>query len=117
MVNYKPKMPFNCAMKLLIPSYETVKGVNKKVFSDIENAPVFYGSFRTFLGIESVINNVYTVVDTGIIDTWYRPDIKSNCGIYIVETGELYEVIGSPENIQMRNQYMKIRVKKIGGGA
>ena len=114
---YTPTYPFNVPMRLLVPKTEKVKGVLKKTYSDIEESAVFYGSFRTFGGNEMVVNDVYSVVDTGTIDTWYRPDIKADCRIYIISTGDTYEIIATPENINMRNQFMQIRVKRIGGGA
>lgn len=115
MRRYKPQQPFNTAMKLLTPKTEKVKGVTKKTYETPED--VFYGSFRTFGGSENTSNGVYTVYDTAIIDTWYRPDIQSDCRIKICETDEVYEVIGRPENIDMRNKYMQVRVEKVGGKA
>lgn len=112
---YKPAMPFNVAMRLLAPTITNVKGVRKPVYPEPKNGALIYGSFRSFGGTESTENNVYTVVDTATIDTWFRPDIKADCHIYIIETGETYEIKGSPENIDMRNQYMQIRVQRLGG--
>lgn len=115
--NFKPNMPFSVPMKLLIPTYTVVKGSRVPTFPGPDDAPLIYGSFRTFGGTESTVNDVYTVIATGTIDTWYRPDIKADCQIYICATGETYKINGQPENIEMRNQYMQIRVEKIGGGA
>lgn len=112
---YKPKAPFRVKMRVLIPTSEKVKGSVKKVFTDPEASPYFYGSFRTFGGTDTTVDDLLVVQDTGTIDTWYRPDIKSNCRIYIENTGETYEILGDPENINMANQYLRIRVRKIGG--
>lgn len=113
---YKPSSPFDVAMKLLIPTETKVKGVVKKTFPDPSNVEtVFFGSFRTFGGTENFSNNVYTVEDTGTIDTWFDPSITSDCQIYLCETGETWEVLGRPENINGRHQYMQIKVKKVGG--
>ena len=112
---YKPAMPFNVAMKLLVPTTTIVKGVQKKVYSDPATSFQFYGSFRTFGGSENNLNDVYSVVDTATIDTWYFPEMKANCRIYIEETGGIYEVLGSPEDIDMRHQFLKIRVQRLGG--
>jgi hypothetical protein len=60
-------------------------------------------------------NDVLTVLDTVRIETWYRPDIRSNCRLYICETGETYEIIGTPENIEMRNQWLTFKAEKVGG--
>lgn len=114
---FKPSMPFDVAMKILVPTETKVKGVVKKTFTDPEKAEVFFGSFRTFGGTENTSNGVYTVFDTATIDTWYRPDITSDCRIYICETGEIYDVITPPENIGMRHQWMQFKIEKVGGKA
>ena len=115
MSNYRPTSPFNVPMKLLKPVTKRVQGAVKKTFTEPEESDLFYGSFRTFGGTENTSNDVYTIVDTATIDTWFRPDIKADCRIYLCETSEIYEVIGSPENINMRNQYLRFKVRKVGG--
>ena len=72
-------------------------------------------SFRTYGGTESTSNDVLVVNDTAIIETWYRPDITSSSQIKLGD--KVYEVIGEPENIEMRNQFMKFKVQAVRGGA
>lgn len=116
MRKFKPSMPFNVAMKLLtVTSGERVQGALKKVYSDPADSELFYGSFRTFGGVENVQDNVYTLINTATINTWYRPDIKAECRIYLCETGDVYEITGDPEDIEMRHQYLQIKVRKVGG--
>lgn len=112
---YKPSAPFTVPMKLLTPTSVRVDGVLKKVFSDPANSELFNGSFRRFGGTENVSNDVYTVIHTATIDTWFRPDITPDCRIYMCETGEIYEIISEPEDINMRHQYLQFKVKKVGG--
>ena len=115
MRNYKPPV-FDVPMKLLTPTTTVVKGVTKKVYPDPKNiTDVFFGSFRTYGGTENMSNDVYTVFDTGVIDTWYTPTITSDCKVCICETGEIYDVISRPENIGMRHQYLQFKVQKVGG--
>ena len=115
---YKPAAPFNVAMKLLQPISTSTQGVVKKTFQKPENVPnYFFGSFRTFGGTEREINDVYTLEDTATIDCWFDPAIKANCRVYVCDTGATYEVIGTPENIDMRNQYLRFKVRRIGGAA
>ena len=114
--SYKPKTPFNVPILLLIPTDTVKKGVKVKDF-DEENAPQIFGSFRTFGGTEAVSDGVLSVIDTAIIETWYRPDITSACQIKLQLTGEKYEIVGTPENIDMRNQFLVIKVRHIGGNA
>lgn len=112
---YKAAMPFNVAMRLLTPTIATVKGVRTPTYPEPKNGVLFYGSFRSFGGTESTENDVYIVLDTATIDTWFRPDIKADCRIYVCDTGATYEIKGAPENIDMRNQYLQIRVQRLGG--
>lgn len=113
---YKVPSPFDVAMKLLIPTESKVKGVTKKVFPDPSKVDqVFFGSFRTFGGTENFSNEIYVVEDTAVIDTWYDPSITADCRIFLCETGEIWDVLGRPENIGMRHQYMQFKVQKVGG--
>ena len=117
---YRPSVNFNVPMKILVPEWTTINGVRKKTYPDPAEAPddlIFFGSFRTFGGTETNSNGVYSIVNTATIETWYRPDIKADCRIVILATGAIYEVIADPENIEMRNQYLKFRVSSIGGKA
>lgn len=119
--SYKPTVPFNVAMKLLVPTSVSVQGVLKKTYPKPEDvsddACMFYGSFRTFGGVENVQDGIYTLINTATIDTWYRPDIKADCHVYICETDQTYEIISDPEDINMRHQYLQFKVKKVGGKA
>jgi len=115
---YKPSMPFNVPMKLLIPTETVVTGTTKKVFplpSEVADDLLFFGSFRTFGGTENIQNGVYTLINTATIDTWYRPEIKSNCRVYLCDTEQTYEIISDPEDINMMHQFLQFKVKKIGG--
>lgn len=112
---YKPSVPFNVAMKLLVPVTSQSYGAGKKTFSAPEDSELFFGSFRTFGGTESIKDDVYTVINTGVINTWYRPDIKADCQIYICDTGQVYDIVSDPEDIDFRHQYLQFKVQKIGG--
>lgn len=115
MSDYKPSSPFTTPIKLLIPTYQTVKGVRKKVIS--EDGPLMWCSFKTYGGTEKNINDVYSIEDTANVETFYRPDIKSDCLIMLAETGATYEIINEPEDIDMRHKYCKFKVRRIKGGA
>lgn len=109
---YRPKEPFTTTLLLLNPTYNTVKGVTKKVYEPVDT---IYCSFKTYGGTETTINDVYTVVDTANVETWFRPDITSASRVKLGDTE--YEVIGVPENISQRNQYVKFKVRSVRGGA
>lgn len=117
MANYRPSAPFTVPMKLLVPVTTMVYGVAQKAFSDPADSELFFGSFRTFGGTEGVKDNVITIVNTGIIDTWYRPDITADCQIYLCDTQQIYDIISDPEDIDFRHQYLRFKVQKVGGKA
>lgn len=113
--NYKPSAPFSVAMKLLVPVTTSEFGVTKKAFSQPEDSELFFGSFRTFGGTESMQDDVYTIVNTAVVDTWFRPDITADCQIYLCDNGQVYDIVSDPEDIDFRHQYMQFKVKKVGG--
>lgn len=115
MSNYRPSEPFTVPVMLLTPEYKTIKGVEKKTYPDTgEN---ILCSFKTYGGTEKEVNGVYSVEDTANVETWYRPDITSECRIKLLSTGAVYEIINAPENINMRGKYCKFKVRRINGGA
>ena len=116
MADFKPNFPYNTAIALYIPTgYKNVKGVRKAVYPD--EGIRLNCSFRTFGGTETTVNGIYSIVNTATVETWYRPDITSDCRIEILATGEMYEIISTPENIGMRNQFCQFKVKAVEGGA
>lgn len=116
MADFKPSMPYSVAIKLYIPTYTTSKGVQYKTYEETD-AVQLNCSFKTYGGTERTTNNAFVVEDTAVVETWYRADIKPDCKIKVLATGDEYEIIGKPENINMRNQFIRFKVKAIEGGA
>jgi hypothetical protein len=116
MAQFKLASPLNVPLMLLIPEYSTAYGVPSKSYPALSDGILIYGNFRTFGGTEREVNGVYSIENTATVETWYRPDIKSNCRIGVPQTGQIYEILGEPENIGMRNQYMRLKLMKIKGG-
>lgn len=114
MRNFAPSVPFSTAIMLIIPQNVTVKGSTKKSYP--ETGEIIYCNFRSFGGTEITSNGVYSLENTVRVQTWYRPDIKADCRIKL-DSGELYEIVGEPENVSMRNQYMTFTIRQIKGGA
>ena len=110
---YKPTTPFDIAVFLLVPTEKIIKGTVKKTF-EAEKEP-FFCSFKTFGGTETNVNGITVVENTAVIETWYDPRITSECAIRVNDID--YEILGTPENINMRNQYLKFKIRAIKGGA
>ena len=113
MADYKPPTRFDTPVTLLKPTYSQYNGVTKKSYSD--SGPLLMVSFRTFGGTENNINGVLGIENTATVETWYNPEIKSDCRIQL--NGINYEILGEPENINQRNQFMKFKVRAVGGRA
>lgn len=117
MAEYRPALPFSTPMILLIPTYEKSGGVRTKVLPDLEDGEQIFGTFRTYGGTEMAVDGIYSISDTAEVETWYRPDINSDCIIALADTGAKYQILNEPENIYRRNQFLKFKVKRIKGGA
>jgi hypothetical protein len=121
MANYKPNLDNQIPFVLLTPTTSKNAGVVKNVYPKIEAAlqnqdNIFFGSFKTYGGTERDVNGVYSIIDTANIETWYRPDIKSNCRIARANDGAIFEIINEPEDINQRHQFLKFKVKRVKGG-
>lgn len=110
---YRAELPYTTAIELLIPTYENIKGVRTKVWP--EEGIRLNCSFKTYGGTEAQVNGVYSLIDTANVETWYRPDIKADCRIKILGNGALYEIINTPEDIEMRHQFSKFKVQAVKG--
>lgn len=115
MTDFKPSFPYSTTIELLIPTYKTVKGVTTKSFP--KEGIQLNCSWKTYGGTETTNNDVYSIIDTANLETWYRSDIKADCRIRLLATGDVYEIMNKPENINMRNQFIKFKVRAIEGGA
>ena len=109
---YRPRSPFTTVVELLNCSTEKVLGVVTKKYTKVDD---IFCTFKTYGGTETTSNDLLVVNDTAEIETWYRPDITSSSQIKLGD--KLYEVIGVPENIEMRNQFMKFKVEAVRGDA
>lgn len=120
---YRPSEAAQMTTPMRLQTPETVEsyGVNRKAWTDVDG--VLWVNFKTYGGTEKTDNNILSVEDTANIVCWYRPDIKSDCRLVLLdgtedtENAKCYEILGEPENIEMRNQFLKFKVRRIKGGA
>ena len=113
-VMYRPSSPFVVSMFLYIPTTTTAKGSTKNTYP--ETGEQINCSFRTFGGTEKTVDGVISVENTAIVETWYRPDIKANCILKDVD-GLAYEILGTPEDIEQRHQFLRFKIRATKGGA
>ena len=109
---YRPRSPFTTVVELYNCTTGKVLGVVTKKYNKVDD---IFCTFKTYGGTETTSNDLLVVNDTAEIETWYRPDITSSSQIKLGD--KLYEVIGVPENIEMRNQFIKFKVQAVRGDA
>lgn len=114
---YRPNKPFITPMLYYqCVGTERRLGVLVKTYS--VDGILFFGSFATYGGSEKTVNGAYSVEDTARVETWYRPEFAANGRVALVDAPErVYEIVGEPENIEMRNQFCKMKLSRVGGGA
>jgi hypothetical protein len=94
---------------------EKVLGVTRaQVYED---KGVIFCTWKSYGGTETNSNGVLTIEDTAQIVCWYRPDIRSDCRLVRLSDGATFEILGEPENIEMHNQFLKFKVRRVKGGA
>ena len=128
MSDYRVEIKNPIPLVLLIPkSISKVKGINRYEYPTIEEAlavkdennnsiNLFFGSFKTYGGTEKTVNGIYSIEDTANIETWYRPDIASNCKIARASDNAIFDIINEPEDINQRHQFGKFKVRRVKGG-
>lgn len=121
MSNYRPDLSNSIPLVLLVPTTTTVSGVSKKTYPTVQaalqdNNNLFFGSFKTYGGTERDVNGVYSIIDTANIETWFRPDIKSDCRVARANDEAIFEIINEPEDINQRHQFLKFKVRRVKGG-
>lgn len=102
-------------LQLQQPVTSVSYGVNKKTYENTKG--VVMANFKTFGGTEKNDNGIISVEETAQVVCRYRPDIKSDTRVVLLQTGAVYEILGDPENIEMRNMFLKFKLRRIKGGA
>lgn len=114
MASWTPSAPFTVPMTVLLTQTRRVNGVLTKVRTP---GRTFMANARSFGGTEVERDGQVVVEDTVRIETWYAPDIVSGSAIRMEEDGSVWEVMGAPEDILMRHQYLTFKAKRSVGGA
>lgn len=84
-------------------------------YIEAEKDPLIYVNFKSYGGTETVHNGRYIIIETATVTTWYRPDIQKGDRLKLEQDGSLWEIKGPPENVEMRNRLMILKVQRAGG--
>ena len=113
MTAFSPSAPFVVPMTVLTPSTTRVNGVIVKGYAQGRD---FFGSFRTFGGTEREQDGLTVVEDTAVVETWFSPDLVAGCRVRTGDGAE-WDVLGTPEDVGMRHQWTRFKVRRAKGGA
>ena len=115
---YKPSgaVHLTTVVKLQKRIRTVVSGAPEFTYEDASN-PILHCNFKTYGGTETIFNGSLVLLNTATLITWYRQDIQASDQIILLQDNSSWEIIGEPENIDMRNQYLILKIRKISGGA
>lgn len=103
---------FNTPATILKSETKKVNGINQKSFIEIGH---IFCSFKSYGGTERESNDLYIVENTAVVETYYRPDLTNDCKLKLYDGSE-WEILNI-ENLEMKNMYLRIKVKSLSGGA
>lgn len=114
---YRPNEAAQMAtpIKIQRPINKSAYGVNTKTFEDVDG--IVMVNFKTFGGTEKVVDGILSIEDTALITCWFNPEIKSNCRIVRLTDNATFDILGEPEDIEQRHQFLKFKVLRVKGGA
>jgi len=110
----RAKEAFTTGARLLIPTSTKVKGAPEKSYPPYANGIKINCEFKSYGGSELESNGTLAVIDTAKVTTWYDPRITSECQLALSET-RIYDILGEPEDINERHQFMTFKVKRVKG--
>lgn len=93
----------------------TSKTVNNRTTKKIVVVGTVRGKFKQKGTAETNANGLTVISDKTTYTTWYKADYEAKDILTI--GGIDYEIVGTPENVEMRNRYSVLNLERIGGGA
>lgn len=109
---YAPNLEFNTPVRVLHRVETIVNGAPK--ISWTPEVQIAYCSFKAFHGSESLRAGTIGVLDGGTVTMWYDPLITAKDRLKINDDANLqYEIISAPENVEMRNEYLIVKVQRV----
>ena len=91
---------------------EIVNGRTQKVVQAVAN---LRGKFKIKGTSDIDANGLLVVHDRTSFITWWKSDFKA--GDILEINGEDWQIIGNPEDVEMRGRYAILTLERIGGGA
>lgn len=112
---FRPPEQMATPMRLQKRIVKTVHGAEMAEYKDADQEPVIMCNFKSKGGTEAIHNGQYIILDTATVQTWYRPDIKKGDRLILEQDGSAWDIKGNPENVEMRNRLLIIKLQNAGG--
>ena len=102
-------------IQILTPTVGRVNGVKTKTFP--ESGTQIFCNWSSYGGTETTVDGTLSIEDTAQIVTWYNPEITSGARVKRMSDNAVFDILGDPENVEMRNMIMSFKVRRVKGGA
>lgn len=91
----------------------TVNGAPDISYQDA-NPALDFCNWKGKGGTENISSGTLVVEDTAEVTMWYRPDITKKSRLLLNDDpNKAYEVINEPENVEQRNMWLFLKVKRV----
>lgn len=112
---YVPDAVLNQPARIYHATYTRVNGVMNKTYETDDE--IFWVAAKSYGGTEEVIDGIYTVIDTVEFTAYYNPNLHSEDRIELVGNGDMFDILNTPENIDMRGAFMRFKGRRINAKA
>lgn len=112
MSDYKRQGPYNVYIQVLNKTTVKKGGVNVDTYVPGKR---FWCSCITYGTSETKFTDLQAVKSEWSVETYYTSHIKKGDQIKVLSTGEVFDIIGKPENVRMMNKYLKFKMVSING--
>lgn len=91
------------------------KTVNNRTTKRLTEVGTVRGKFKQKGTAETNANGLTVINEKTTFTTWFKADFAAADILTI--NGVDYQIIGTPENVEMRSRYAVLTLERIGGGA
>jgi head-tail adaptor len=99
--------------KLQLPIEDS--SIDVPVTGFVDYGKTFFANFSTYGSSEQERNGIDIVEENTILTTWYNPRIEAGCRIVRLTDGKIFDVVGEPENVEMRDMFSVVKVRRVRG--
>lgn len=110
---YVPSSILNVPARIWNSVEKRVNGVMSREYEPCED--VIWVGAKSYGGTEKNVDGIYTIEDTIEFTMYYNPEMKSSSRLELLGDGSMWEVLNTPENIDMRGAFMRFKGRRLHG--